>query len=277
MANDTDKPKQVKISDILSMLSANGGVAISNTYKVTFEQSPSHNSKNNPYDNPLIKYLKNVLPSFDFNSMQSSSGKYNNPATVISLMCDEASLPGVQLATGQLSGIYTGSGQYLYPHTRIFDDLTLSWICDANMTPLKFLTAWMQVIANEYDNDGNSYNDSSVDKYGNSTDNHRSKNRTTRLSYPDDYVLRLNIQKAEKNADSEIGRDSIRYIFDRVFPYSIDNIPLSFGSSQLVKISANFYYEKWWPFYSNIRSKKIPSNNGTNTTTYSGLLETHTG
>jgi hypothetical protein len=239
--------KPGRISQLLGLISNGGGVALSNTYKVTFEVPPPARRGT---DHILMQKLKNVLGNgFNANHLRGDD-IHSDPAAYISLMCDEAILPGVQAATGQLNGIYTGSGQYQYPHTRIYNDLTLSWICDANMTPLKFLDSWMEVIFNEYGADGKKYN--SIVQ-GNSTQVlSRNRNRSTRLSYPDSYTMQLSILKAERDDKSEVGRASIRYVFDGVYPYAVESIPLSFGSSQLVKVRANFYYEKWFPYYDNI-------------------------
>ena len=239
--------KPGRISELLQLISNGGGVALSNTYKVTFELPIPRKAGNTQH--VLMAKLKDVLGN-GFNSNHLAGDTiHSDPAAYISLMCDEAVLPGIQAATGQLNGIYTGSGQYQYPHTRMYNDLTLSWICDANMTPLKFLNSWMEVIFNEYDAAGSKYKSivqSSPDQV-----KPRDRNRSTRLSYPDAYTLQLSVLKAERDDQSEVGRASIRYVFDGAYPYAVESIPLSFGTSQLVKVRANFYYEKWFPYYVN--------------------------
>ena len=231
----------VKISEVLDLLSKGGGAAFSNSFKVTFEKPGS--GGNNVFTN-----VKKVLKTFDENHLGEDSSSGLDESRYISLMADEVTLPGYQAATGQVNGLYTGSGQFQYPHTRLFNDVTISWICDANMTPLKFLQVWMQTIFNEYDKDGNQYIDAYNQK--NSKDvQSRERNRTVRLNYPDDYTLQLSILKAEKGNSGELARPSVRYVFDGVYPYSIDSIPLTFGNAQTVKVSANFYYERWYTYY----------------------------
>ena len=184
--------KPGRISQLLGLISNGGGVALSNTYKVTFEVPPPARRGT---DHILMQKLKNVLGNgFNANHLRGDD-IHSDPAAYISLMCDEAIMPGVQAATGQLNGIYTGSAQYQYPHTRIYNDLTLSWICDANMTPLKFLNSWMEVIFNEYDANGKKYN--SIVQENSSQVLSRNRNRSTRLSYPDSYTMQLSILKAE--------------------------------------------------------------------------------
>jgi hypothetical protein len=229
------------IKNIAKMLSQGGGIASSNIFKVTF--LPNGRSVNNR----VFNNIKEILPGF--NEAELAGDVVGaSAASYISMMCDDAVLPGVQAASGQINGLYTGSGTYNYAHTRLYNDLTLSWICDANMTPVKFLTTWFDAIFNEYSPDDkiryspkNQKDSGDVKK--------RERNRSTRLSYPDDYTLDLTILKAEKDSRSETGRPAIRYYFDGIYPYSIDSIPLSFGASTLVKVTANFYYEKWYTYH----------------------------
>lgn len=238
----------VTISSLLGLLSKGGGIAYSNTYKVTFQNGAKIDGGGANAHNMLLQRWQAILGSdFSITDLSGDTVGNSKPGNYVSLMCDEATLPGVQSATGQVNGIHTGSGQFQYPHTRIYNDLSLSWICDANMTPLKFLQCWMEVMYNEYDEKGTSYN--SFNQTSASDVQSRSRNRSVRLNYPDEYTMQLSILKAEKNKNSELGRPSIRYVFDGVYPYAIDTIPLSYGTSQLVKVSANFYYERWFPYY----------------------------
>ena len=69
-------------------------------------------------------------------------------------------------------------------------------------------------------------------------------NRTTRLQFPENYHCTVRIAKAEKGPKGETSRVSTVHVLQEVFPYAVEAIPLSFGSSQLVKCTANFYYSK---------------------------------
>lgn len=240
----------IKINDIRELLSKGGGIASSNTYKVSFE----FNEKRTP-NNKLKEKLGRVFDGFNKSHFVGDTIGSGKEGHYISLLCDEVSLPGTQTATGQINGMYTGSGQYNYAHTRLFNDLTLSWICDANMTPMKFIQTWMETIFIE-NTDTTSYQ--TINQIDPGDVLQRSRNRSVRLNYFDDYSLQLSILKAEKDNQSELGRPSIRYVLEGVFPYSIDSTPLSFGSSQLVKVSANFYYERWYTYYTKQWNNKGP-------------------
>lgn len=235
-----------RIKDIIGLLSTGGGAALSNTFKVTFEAGPKIGSESS---SKIFTNLTKIFPGFNVTELEGDKIG-SSPASMISMFCDEAVLPGMQASTGQINGIYTGSGVFNYPHTRLVNDLTLSWICDANMTPLKFLQVWMDTIFVDYDEGGKEY---PIENQKNSGDLSmvRRRNRSTRLNFPDEYSLQLSILKAERGNTSETGRPSIRYIFDNTYPYSIDSTPISFGVSQLVKVSANFYYDRYQTLYTN--------------------------
>lgn len=234
----------IKIKEITGLIAKGGGPAFSNTYKVTFER-PSNRDSSVKVD-ALFSRWKKELPSFNEKEL-SGDTVGSSSAAWISLMCDEVTLPGMQAATAQQNGMYTGSGQYNYAHTRMYNDLTITWICDANMTPLKFINSWMDSIFVEYDASGKEISKILQDK-STSVEN-RNRNRSVRLNYPDEYTLQISILKAEKDSKSETGRPSIRYVIEGAYPYAIDSVPLSMGASQLVKVSANFYYEKWYNYY----------------------------
>ena len=235
--------KKIGMEAIRNLIAKAGGVASTNLFKVSFQEDNRGATKS---ENIVFSKLKDVLPGF-IKTQLAGDNADGGPARWISLMCDEANLPGTQFATGQLNGLYTGSGQYKYPHTRMFNDLSLSWVCDANMTPLKFLNTWMDSI---YD-DGYT----TILQQEPSDVEYRVRNRSTRLTFPDQYTMSCSILKAEKNNESELGRPSIRYFLEGVYPYAIDSTPLSAGTTQLVKVTANFYYERWYEYYTDQWSK----------------------
>ena len=69
---------------------------------------------------------------FEFNSVSDAETlplKYytDGDQDVVHMMCDEAQLPNVQSATGQLSGRYLGESALQYPHSRMFTDVGLGF------------------------------------------------------------------------------------------------------------------------------------------------------
>ena len=168
----------------------------------------------------------------------------------------------MQTATGTITGRHMGEGQINYPTGRIFTDFSLTWICDANMTPLKFLHVWMSQVFREYGSNGdefkydaNRYTNSPGSKNDDVPGNNRSGGSSysssrynyVRLNYPEDYLCdEVIITKCEKGPYADNQRQSIAIHCVDVFPYSIDAVPVSYGSSQIVRVTANFYYSKWF-------------------------------
>ena len=58
---------------------------------------------------------------------------------LFTMLCDEAQLPNVQSGVAQITGRHLGQGPVSYPHTRIFTDLSLGFLLDANDLTLEIL------------------------------------------------------------------------------------------------------------------------------------------
>lgn len=146
----------------------------------------------------------------------------------ILIMCDEVSLPGIQSNTGSIVGRYQGQGPFYYPTAPIYNDMQLSFMCDAEMQAFKFLLDWHDFIYDTTDGSGI-----------------RKGEKVRRLKYPDRYQCEMIIEKRERNITDEIGVTTMGFKLHNAWPYAVDAIPLSYGSSQLVKCTANFYYSSW--------------------------------
>ena len=220
------------INTFIAAIAANGGMAMSNGYDVEFDFSGLTNESGKPL--PLVNTLSTLGLKLPENS---DSGQ---PGALINMFCDEAQLPNISAATGQINGRYLGEGTINYPHTRMVSDFSLTWMCDANMIPFKFLNAWHGFIFDErvFTEQAASLGD--LKSYAKK----RSINRTTRLKYPDQYQAVLRISKTERGQNAANGRVSLVCLLENVYPYSIDAVPLSYGSSQITRVSANFYYTR---------------------------------
>tara|TARA_B100000427_G_scaffold329027_1_gene343766 strand:+ start:495 stop:1151 length:657 start_codon:yes stop_codon:yes gene_type:complete len=149
--------------------------------------------------------------------------------TMFSFLCDEAQLPNVQAATGTLKGRYLGEGQINYAHTRVFTEFQLGFQCDASMTPLLYLNDWFGQIFGEIPNSGRT-------TYEN--------NRSTFLEYPSQYCRDIYITKTEAGPGGGASRQSVCYVMERAWPFAVDAVPLQFGTSQITKVTAQFYYTR---------------------------------
>ena len=158
--------------------------------------------------------------------------KYNEGYNYAEQYVDEVNLPGAQAATGQLTGRFTGEGVTNYIHQKMFTDFQLGWMCDANMSPFKFMQTWYQYIFQEYDTSAQEI-PSMETAVNASTENMLSTkpkeyNRTTRLRFPENYHCTIRIAKAEKGPASDTSRVSTVHILQEAFPYGVEEIPLSF-------------------------------------------------
>ena len=251
---------------------AHGGISYSNNYDVEWI------FPNNTGNNSLVSKLNefnfglSLSGTLGFGDQEGQEGLVGgnilgsgvqSKGTVIKYFCEEAQLPNVSAMTGQTTGRLLGEGQVNYAHTRLYTDFQLGWICDADLTPLKFLNLWYGHIFGEYDTKGNEINPQNVtgQKLSKFKDtaaegNNILSERTIRLNYPEEYMAKCLITKTEKGANASNGRAAMAYTMLDCFPYAIDAVPLSAGASQATKVTANFYYSKHTISYNNIQNFK---------------------
>lgn len=194
------------VSALLANIAAGGGMATSNNYALEF----------------IFPSGVSSVVGGRWGDLNLIDAKAANDEERMMLFCDEISLPGMQATTGQLTNVLPGSGVWYYPTGRMYNDIQLSFMCDANMTAVKKITDWMQYMFKSTDN-----------------------NQTISLRYPNQYQATMRVRKTEKSKETDGGKYSLQYEFANIWPYSADQIPLSYGSSQLVKFTVNFYYRKW--------------------------------
>ena len=199
------------IEGFLGSIKKSGGMSMSNLYEARFEFSDKHAA------------LKSDLKSIGFGDLSTAS---DTAYAALTLMCEEASLPGMMANTGQTTGVFMGEGQVNYAHTKSFTDITLGWTCDANLLPLKFVNTWLKFI---FDADGKDF----------------STAKANRVRYPEEYQCELKIVKAERGPNNTLERVGGIYTLHDIYPYSIQSTPVSYGSSTLLKVSASFYYRRW--------------------------------
>lgn len=241
------------ISTFVETIAKHGGMSYSNNYDIEFMFK----------DASIIKRFNSFGIKTTAGNLITSEN-VNDAGTIVKLFCDEAQLPNIQAATGQLTGMMLGEGMVNYPHTKMYSDFQLSWMCDANMTPLKFLETWYSWIFQEFDNSGAQVSLSG--KYqkkktleeikggaGSGGGNAIDRFKSVRLNYPSTYFSNIIITKTEKSKNAPNGRAPISYTMIDAFPYSIDAVPLSYGASQVTKVSANFYYAKHYVTHNDIR------------------------
>jgi hypothetical protein len=205
------------ISEVISKIK--GGMSLTTMYEVTFDFSGATASSQG---NTLERALQSAVAD-------STAGAFNGDG-LITILCSEAQLPNVSSLTGQTNGLFLGEGQVNYAYGRLFTDVSLGWQCDKDMTPLRFLQTWHNYIYT-YD-----MLQATIRTRGEVVD---------KVKYPEQYQASIKITKLTQGKKTE-DLKPISFTLINAFPHSIDATPLSYGSSQIVNVSASFYYSKYF-------------------------------
>ena len=174
------------------------------------------------------------------------------------LYCDEASMPGVQMSTGEYR--VTNSPQLKYVYGTVFSELSLSFLMDAENIIKGIFDIWTNWMYG----------------YSSGTSGWSATNRF-RANYRDDYAVDIIIVKYEKpvfgkgdtffkgsrrmkreakNTILPDSKDTSRSKFFQpvpvhatrifnAFPANIASIPLAYGETSLNKFSVGFEYESY--------------------------------
>jgi len=164
----------------------------------------------------------------------------------LNLMCCEATLPGSNLATLELTNDRTGVTER-HAYRRVYDDrIDLTFYVDAeNYLPIRFFETWIKYIAQE-----------SIAKDATKGES-ISPNYFYSFQYPDNYMdpNGLTVTKFEKSSLGNEGKTStggtgkkggtLTYTFIRSFPVSINSMPVSYDSSSLLKCTVSMSYIRY--------------------------------
>ena len=140
------------------------------------------------------------------------------------LLCSSASLPGSSFSTADITGNFTGVIERM-AHTRQFTQIDLEFYVDNDYRVIKFLEHWMEFISsgsNVPQNDAGYF---------------------FRMQYPNDYkISQTQIIKFER--DYNIFYE-LPYTFFNMYPYSMNSMPVSYSGSEILKVNASFYYDRY--------------------------------
>jgi hypothetical protein len=155
----------------------------------------------------------------------------NDITSFLILSCSEASLPGSSLTTHELNNDITGVTQR-HAYRRLYDDMAdFTFYVNNSYTPIRYFETWIRFIAGEQE-----AKEISTDLY-----------YPYRVKYPEEYKTSVYITKFERDTQAKGARSpqKIVYTFHNAFPVQIQSMPLSYESSQLLKCTVSFSYDRY--------------------------------
>jgi hypothetical protein len=150
---------------------------------------------------------------------------------LLMLSCSEASLPGSSLTTHELNNDITGVTQR-HAYRRLYDDRAdFTFYVNNSYTQIRYFESWIRFIAGEQ-----AAKEVSSDLY-----------KPYRVQYPNDYKTSVYITKFERDTEAVGARNpqKIVYTFHNAFPLQVQSMPVSYESSQLLKCTVSFSYDRY--------------------------------
>ena len=143
----------------------------------------------------------------------------------LGFLCAEATLPVTSFATGEVKGDFMGVPQE-FAHTRLYADMDLTFYVDSDYRVLRFFEGWMDYISGNSEVSASTVLDT---------------NAYRRFNYPENYkIQKMEILKFENDYKTQLS-----YKFVNAFPKGLTSIPVSYGSAELLKITATFNYDRY--------------------------------
>lgn len=175
------------------------------------------------------------------------------------LLCYSATLPTTNISTVTIDGNYTGIYENI-AYNRVYNEMTLDFYVDSDYKIIKFFEGWMEFIAS------GSFNNQTGDNPRVSQNN---DGYFVRMQYPDNYKTNATrIIKFDRDYDREI-----EYKFIGLFPSSISPIPVSYVSSEALKVSVSFKFDRYIAGRSNSINEFIGDNNNNEPTQTSQIQQ----
>ena len=266
---------------MFSFQEAIGAPSLSNYFKVSMELAPQTTSTTTdfPADIGTLDGIRqaytdeNLRASKNLNEWLTNSGVFDGPykQSRYELLASEATLPGTNMQVVQEVGSRQGIRER-FATQRAFTDIAISFYVTKDYASLRLFQEWMNYMNPLYVGEaGVTYPRSERGAYPSAGD----KNAFFRFRYPHSYKRDIQITKFERDVnlgktrrlyrDQEIevrtglpdivrNVDSfedyfpsvISYNFVNAFPISIQDIQLSYGGGQAIKVTGDFAYDRYF-------------------------------
>lgn len=185
-----------------------------------------------------------ILPPSDAKTFIDFSIFPSDITDLLTISCSEASLPGSSIATHELNNDFTGVTQR-HAYRRLYDDridftfyVNSGQVSGVGYDQIRYFEAWLRYIVGE--------------QVANAED----LTSFYRVKYPKQYKSpSISITKFERNLGAKSPSGKITYKFINAFPISITSMPVSYDSSQLLKVTVSFSYDRY--VLNNITQNKV--------------------
>jgi len=152
-----------------------------------------------------------------------------NESLALRLLCCDASLPGSGMATHEATGDFHGVTEKM-AYRRIYDDtIDLTFYVDYQYKVMDFFESWFNYCVGE----GSTFSQA----------DYKLNNAYYRMNYPDAYKCPIFLSKFEKR--EAISQPVVKYTFVDAFPSNISSIPISYGGSEILKVTVSFSYTRY--------------------------------
>jgi len=167
----------------------------------------------------------------------------------LGLYVSDAVLPGSSFADIEVAGDRQGVTERM-PFSRIYDDVTFTFMVDRNYKVMRFFEAWVGLVNPLY-----------------GTRSATSPNQVMSLNYPKNYKCDMAITKFNKdydietdiprvgainpdlNPDSRVTSGSIlMYHFNEAWPYSLASTPVNYQGGSVLKLNVTFRYTRYFVY-----------------------------
>ena len=216
-------PRAIGIQEFKErILTRSGGISSSNLYQFSIDAGEGG--------------MRQYLADNNFTGTDTGDDIVN-----LNLLCNEIQLPGVTYSSHDLTQPKKGITQKMAT-SKVFNELDVSFYCDAESMPLVFFRSWQDYIMGGLENPQLAYSEeNSLGKYA---------HRAYAQRYYNEYTCDILIHKLEKygiDTPDEGEKKDYKVGFHarlaKAYPYTVSSIPYSAGAAQLVKVTVGFYYE----------------------------------
>ena len=146
----------------------------------------------------------------------------------LGLYVSDAVLPGSSFADIEIAGDRQGITERV-PFSRIYDDVTFTFMVDRNYKVMRFFESWMGLVNPLY-----------------GTTTAATNNQTMTLNYPKKYKCEMAISKFNK--DYNRGGVVLLYQFNEAWPYSVASTPVNYDGGSVLKLNVTFRYTRYFVY-----------------------------